>query len=343
MQALVELPERLAGWLEREAGLSGARLVRPLTGGNANVTSLIETSDGLMVLRHPPANTVSDLAGAGIAREYRFVSAMAGKAPVAEPVTFCDDPEVLGVPFAISRFVQGEAITERLPAGYPDTAACRNAVGDALIDALANVHAIEPSASDLGSMEKGQSFVARQIGRWRDERSRNAVRDLPLIEELGSWLADRAPEAEAVRIVHCDYHLDNVLMDPTSPKVNAILDWEMATLADPMVDVGLVTALWNRDERGPLGFAFVQRISNCPEVMSGADLAHRWTQSTGLSIDRLRYFQAFALWRLATIVEGAYVLYRRGQIDGAYERGLKSDVPALLEAASGFAREEGFA
>jgi len=343
VQALAELPERLANWLDREAGLSDARLVRPLTGGNANVTSLIETSVGLMVLRHPPTETVSELAGAGIAREYRYVSAMAGKAPVAEPVTFCDDPGVLGVPFAISKFVQGEAITECLPEGYPDTPECRDAVGSALIDSLASVHAIEPPASGLGSLEKGRCFVARQIERWRDERSRNQVRDLPLIEELGSWLSDRTPEADAIRIVHCDFHLDNVLMDPRHPKVNAILDWEMATLADPMVDVGLVTAFWNRDEHGPLGFAFVQRISNDPRVMSGDDLAYRWAQSSGLSIARLRYFQAFAFWCLAAIVEGAYVLYRRGQVDGAYERGLEHDVPALLEAASIFASEEGFA
>ncbi|WP_447751785.1 phosphotransferase family protein [Sphingopyxis fribergensis] len=343
MQIVSDPAERLARWLEAEAGIADARIVRPLTGGNANVTRLVESASGPMVLRHPPADTVSDLAGAGIAREYRFISAIAGKAPVAEPILFCDDVEVLGVPFSLTRFVRGAAITDILPAGYRDDVATRDAMGHALIDALASVHAIKPVPPGLSDADKARNFVGRQIERWRAVRSAYAVRDLPLIETLGVWLADNAPAPEAVRIVHCDYHLDNVLMDLTEPKVLAILDWEMATLADPLVDVGLVTAMWNRDEHLPLGFAFVQRVSNVPGVIPGVDLAQRWADTTGLSIEHLRYFQAFALWRLAAIVEGAYVLFREGQVDGPYERGLEHDVPALLDAAQRIARGGGMA
>lgn len=343
MQVVSDPAERLSRWLEDRAGITGARIVRPLTGGNANVTSLVETASGAMVLRHPPADTVSDLAGAGIAREYRFVSAIAGKAPVAEPILFCDDMAVLGVPFSLTRFVSGMAITDRLPEAYPHSVATLDAVGHALIDALASVHAITPVPAGLGDVDKAWSFVARQIDRWRVVRSAHAVRDLPQIETLGAWLAENAPEPEAVRIVHCDYHLDNVLMDPVVPQVKAILDWEMATLADPLVDVGLVTAMWNRDESLPLGFAFVQRVSNVPGVIQGTQMAQRWSHTTGLSIEHLGYFQAFALWRLAAIVEGAYVLFRQGQVDGPYERGLEQDVPALLDAARRIAEGEGMA
>lgn len=343
MQIVSDPAERLSRWLADAAGIADARIVRPLAGGNANVTSLVETASGPMVLRHPPADTVSDLAGAGIEREFRFVSAIAGKAAVAEPILFCNDLAVLGAPFSLTRFVRGAAITDRLPDDYADDAATRDSIGRALIDTLASVHAIAPVPAELGDPEKGRHFVARQIARWRGVRSASAARDLPLIETLGAWLADNAPAPEAVRIVHCDYHLDNVLMDLTEPKVLAILDWEMATLADPLVDVGLVTAMWNRDESLPLGFAFVQRVSNVAGVVGGAELAQRWANATGLSIDRLGYFQAFALWRLAAIVEGAYVLFREGQVDGPYERGLEHDVPALLDAAQRIAQREGMA
>lgn len=343
MQAVVGLPERLVRWLDIEAGIGDARLVRPLAGGNANVTSLVETADGPMVMRHPPPETISEFAGAGIAREFRFVSAISGLAPVAEPVLFCDDPDIIGVPFSMTRFVAGEAVTDCLPANYPDTVACRDAIGVALIDALASVHAIDPPPAGLGSIDKGRDFVLRQIVRWRRERRERKVRDLHLIEALGAWLAANAPTPATVRIVHCDYHLDNVLMDPDRPEVNAILDWEMATLADPLVDVGLVTAMWKRNASGPLGFAFVQRVSNRAGVIGGDDLAERWSERTGLSIARLRFYQAFALWRLAAIVEGAYVLHRSGLVDGEYERALEHDVPALLEEAARFARDEGFA
>ena len=343
MQIVSDPAERFARWLDREAGIAEARIVRPLAGGNANVTSLVETADGPMVLRHPPADTVSDLAGAGIAREFRFISAIAGKAPVAEPILFCDDLAVLGAPFSLTRFVSGTAITDTLPPAYPNNVETRDAVGHALIDALASVHAIAPVPAELGDADKARTFVVRQIERWRAVRSAHAVRDLPLIETLGAWLAANAPPPEAVRIVHCDYHLDNVLMDPDLPQVRAILDWEMATLADPLVDVGLVTAMWNRDENLPLGFAFVQRVSNVAGVVAGRDLAQRWARATGLSIDHLGYFQAFALWRLAAIVEGAFVLFREGQVDGPYERGLEQDVPALLDAARRIAADEGMA
>ena len=343
MQVVSDPAERLSRWLEREAGIAAARIIRPLTGGNANVTSLVETASGPMVLRHPPADTVSDLAGAGMAREFRFISAIAGKAPVAEPVLFCDDLGVLGAPFSLTRFVSGIAITDTLPPAYPASVVTLDAIGLALIDALASVHAIAPVPAELGDVGKARTFVVRQIERWRAVRGAQAVRDLPLIERLGAWLASNAPEPEAVRIVHCDYHLDNVLMDSDIPQVRAILDWEMATLADPLVDVGLATAMWNRDEKLPLGFGFVQRVSNVAGVVDGRHLAQRWARATGLSIDHLGYFQAFALWRLAAIVEGAYVLFRQGQVDGPYERGLEHDVPALLDAARRIAQGEGMA
>lgn len=343
MQIVSDPAERFCRWLDDKAGIAEARIVRKLTGGNANVTSLVETANGPLVLRHPPADTVSDLAGAGIAREFRFISAIAGQAPVAEPILFCDDVQVIGAPFSLTRFVQGTAITDTLPPAYPTSIATLDAVGRALIDAIASVHSIAPVPTALGDVGKARIFVTRQIERWRAVRLAHTVRELPLIEVLGAWLAENAPEPEAVRIVHCDYHLDNVLMDPAEPKVRAILDWEMATLADPLVDVGLVTAMWNRDEGLPLGFAFVQRVSNVSGVVTGVDLARRWARTTGLSIDHLGYFQAFALWRLAAIVEGAYVLFRHGQVDGPYERGLEHDVPALLDAARRIAQGEGMA
>ena len=343
MQAVNDPAERFCRWLEDNADFTEVRIARRLAGGNANVTSLVETASGPLVLRHPPHNTVSDLASAGISREFRFISAIAGKAPVAEPILYCEDPDILGTPFSLTRFVSGTAITDAFPPAYSNSIATVDDVGIALIDALAQVHAITPVPEGLGDVKKARNFVVRQIERWRAVRLASKVRDLPLIETLGTWLADNAPEPETVRIVHCDYHLDNVLMDPIEPKVRAILDWEMATLADPLVDVGLVTAMWNRDESLPLGFAFVQRVSNVHGAIEGGELAQRWSNSTGLSIEHLHYFQAFALWRLAVIVEGAYVLFRNGQVDGPYERGLEHDVPALLDAAQRIAQIKGMA
>ena len=339
MQALTKRYEKLGPWLADHAGIADARVTQELAGGNANVTCRLESANGPLVLRHPPADTVSTNAGAGIAREYRFVCAIDGHAPAATPVAFSDDPTILGAPFALYEFTDGVTITEELPPGYERAAATIDMLGFAMIDALAQVHAIDPVPGDLFDPDKARAFVPRQIQRWRGERAKRSVRELTDLERLGDWLAANAPEPEVVRIVHSDFHLDNLLVDRDSPRVKAILDWEMATVADPLVDVGLATAFWNRDESEQLGFVFVQRVSNRAGVSSGKELAERWAERTGLSLDSLAYYQVFALWRLAAIVEGAFVLHRQGKVDGPYERGLEFDVPALLAQASRIAAQ----
>ncbi len=333
MRIVNDQKARFSRWAQDEAGIDDAVIGATLTGGNANVTRLVDTAQGKMVLRHPPADTVSVLAGAGIEREYRFLEALVGRAPVAPPIAWCADPAVIGVPFSLTGFIPGVAITEHLPATYQDSIGTCNAIGSAMISALGAIHVIDPDGLGLGRLDKARNFVTRQVERWRDVRREDQVRHLPEIDMIASWLLAHCPDPQAIRIVHCDYHLDNTLMDSTVPRLNAILDWEMATLAGPLVDLGLITALWNRDEEAALGFRFVQRISNRPGVLSGEDLASHWAKMTGLNIDRLQYFQVFALWRLAAIVEGAYVLQQKGQVDGEYERGLEQDVPNLLAAA----------
>jgi aminoglycoside phosphotransferase (APT) family kinase protein len=316
------------------AGLTGARLGPILGGGNANVTRLVECAQGRFVLRHPPAATISDTAASGMAREFRVTSALAGRAPVAAPVAFCDDPEVIGAPFMVSQFVDGVAITECLPEAYADNARTVSAIGEALVDALAAVHVTDWRDALGSGFGRPDGFLERQVQRWMAVRGRDQVRDLPLLDALGEWLAANLPEPAPAAIVHCDYHLDNTLFDRAAPRLRAIIDCEMATIADPRVDVGLLTMFWNRAESSARGFGFVQRVSNRPGVVPAQELAQRWSSATGIGLSDFDWFRAFAFWRLAAIVEGAYVLFRRGEIDSAYARGLETDVPALLREAS---------
>ena len=334
MRAVAGTNAAFADWMAANAGLAGARLGPLLGGGNANVTRLVECGERRLVLRHPPAALVSETAASGISREFRVASALAGRAPVAAPVAFCEDPEVIGAPFMVSEFVDGAAITERLPDAYADEPGTVSAIGEALVDALAAVHTADWREAPGADFGRPDGFAERQIDRWLKIRGRDRVRDLPLLDELGSWLAANLPEPAPPAIVHCDYHLDNTLFDRTAPRMRAIIDWEMATIADPRVDLGLVTMFWNRDEAKEPGFRFVQRISNRPGVIPAHDLAQRWSAATGIGLAGFDWFRVFAFWRLAAIVEGAYVLYRRGEVDSAYARGLESDVPALLREAA---------
>lgn len=334
MRAVAGTDAAFADWMAAHAGLSGAVLGPLLGGGNANVTRMVECGDRRLVLRHPPEAVVSDTAASGIAREFRVASALAGRAPVAAPLAFCDDAGVIGAPFMVSEFVDGVAITEALPDAYADDARTVSAIGEALVDALAAVHVTDWREAVGEGFGRPEGFVERQVERWLKVRARDRVRDLPLLDELGGWLLANLPEPAPAAIVHCDYHLDNTLFDRAAPRLKAIIDWEMATVADPRVDLGLVTMFWNRDEgRGP-GFRFVQRVSNRAGVIPAGELAQRWSAATGIGLAGFDWFRVFAFWRLAAIVEGAYVLYRRGEVDSAYARGLETDVPALLREAA---------
>lgn len=330
----VEAEVSFAEWASATIGAREAQLGETLGGGNANVTRLVTIDGTRMVLRHPPVHTVSDRAAAGIRREFDVMRAIAGKAPVPQPVAFCDDAAVVGAPFLLARFIDGVAITDTLPPAYPDSPATVREIGEALVDGLAAVHRIDPMATLPEGFGRPEGFVQRQIERWLAVRRKDAVRVLPLLERLGQWLLDNLPEDDAVTIIHCDYHLDNTLFDRTQPRLLSIVDWEMATVGPPLVDVGLLTMFWNRSNEPDRGFPAIQAVSNRPDALLAHDLAERWSAASGFSIANLAYYQAFAFWRLAAIVEGAHVLFRRGLIDTPYARGLTHDVPALLAAAA---------
>lgn len=314
----------------RAAGIGDASLGPEIAGGNSNVTRLVESEIGPLILRHPPADSISDKAAAGIGREYAALRALHGSAPVPEPVAWCDDVAVLGQPFSLARFVEGISIRDHLPPAYGASLEAVNATGHAMIDALAQVHRADPAPLIEAGFGRGDGFVARQVERWRSVRAHDRVRELPLIKEVAGWLDTNAPVPAEARIVHCDFHLDNCLSDTDRPCIRAIIDWEMATVADPRIDLGLALLFWKRDPGERLGFPWIQAFSNRPDFVSRAALAERWSKLTGIAACDLNYFIVFAGWRLASIVEGAYVLYRHGKTDSAYARALEHDVPSLL-------------
>lgn len=330
----VDAERRLQAWLEEATGRSGIVLGPTLAGGNSNVTRLIETREGRLVLRHPPVEVISDKAAAGIEREYRVISALAGRAPVPTAVAWCSDPSVIGQPFAVTEWVEGVALTETLPGGWPDTDETVNALGLTMVEGLARVHAVDWREVLAADFARPEGFVQRQVDRWLKVRAADRVRDLPLLEDIGGWLLANQPASLRAGVIHCDFHLDNCLVAPDRPELRVILDWEMATLGDPLVDLGLCLFFWQRDPAGEIGFPFVQGLTNRPGVLPARALAERWSAVTGLGHEAIDYYIVFAAWRLAAIVEGAWVLQTQGKVDTAYARGLERDVPALLREAA---------
>ena len=326
--------ERFAAWMHEATGLDDVRLGPEIAGGNSNVTRLVETRQGRLVLRHPPVNVVSDKAAAGIEREYTVIKALGARAPVPRAVAWCGDRSILGQPFAVTGWIEGVALDTELPASYPQGAETIDRLGIEMMRGLATVHALDWRELLPADFGRPDTFVQRQVERWLAVRAQSHVRELPLLAEVADWLLANRPTSSHASIIHCDFHLDNCLMALDEPRLQAILDWEMATIGDPLIDVGLCLFFWRRDPDANPGFRHIQALSNRADVMPVERLADVWSHATGFDHDRLDYYMVFAAWRLAAIVEGAYVLHREGKVDTAYARGLADDVPNLLREAA---------
>lgn len=325
--------DRFQHWAAAELGLRGARIERELSGGNSNLTRLVVHDQGQLVMRSAPVNTISPKAHLGVKREAAFMSALADYAPVPGVVCWCEDPDVLGQPFALVEHIDGLSLTDALPAAY-DNVDALNDLGQQLATALGHIARAPWRELGLADMGRPENFLRRQVERWLQIRREQPTRDLPEIEQLGGWLLDNLPPAGPVGITHGDYHLDNTLCHRERPELLAVIDWEMATIGDPLTDLGLMLMFWGPRAVSPPGFAHVQAVSRRDGVISRRDLARAWSKVSGLTAGRLEFYLCFAFWRLAAVVEGAYGLYLAGKVDTEYARGLEQDVPALLREAA---------
>jgi len=324
--------KQLQAWIRTELGRTGARVVKELSGGNSNVTQLIQTDQGPLVLRTPPADTISPKAHRGVEREAIVMRALQGHVAVPRVLAWCDDPSVIGRPFALVEHIDGISITDRLPAGYAGIEAV-DSLGQQLVDALAAIATAPWQDLGLGQLGNPENFLRRQIERWLEIRRKSPVRELPLLEQLGGWLLANIPAGGPVGVVHGDYHLDNTLCAASAPQLLAVIDWEMATIGDPLTDLGLFLMFWGPRTEEPPGFAHVQAVTRLPGVISRRVLAERWSRATGIGTADLDFYLCFAFWRLAAIVEGAWGLCVQGKVDTPYARNLEYDVPALLREA----------
>lgn len=323
---------RLQQWLHQQLGCTGARIVRELSGGNSNVTLLLETDQGPMVMRTPPANAISPKAHRGVERESVVMRALHGHVAVPKVLAWCEDSDIIGRPFALVEQIDGVSITDALPQSYSGTGAV-NQLGRQLIDQLAAIASAPWRELGLDKLGNPDNFLQRQVERWLDVRRSTPARDLAAIEDIGQWLLAHLPQDAPTGVVHGDFHLDNTLCSTKTPTLLAVIDWEMATIGDPLTDLGLFLMFWGPRKVEPPGFAHVQAVTRSPGVSGRRELAQRWSQASGISVDNLDFYLCFAFWRLAAIVEGAYALYLDGKVDTPYARGLEYDVPALLQEA----------
>jgi aminoglycoside phosphotransferase (APT) family kinase protein len=330
----------LKTWLAEVLGDPGPFDLTPLSGGNSNETVAVATANRRWILRRPPAATLAPGAHA-MEREYRILTALEDEpVPAPKALGVLTDPAVPQTPALLMEHVDGVSLTDALPDAYPAQPESARAIGEAVVDALAALHSVPWVDAGLADFGKPEGFLDRQVPRWRKQLDRYMVRELPHLDELTGWLEQNRPSSFEPGILHGDFHLDNCLLSPAPPiQVVAIVDWEMATIGDPLLDLGLFLGLWGTERpAGRVAMPRVQAVSRVPGTPSREELANRYADRSGRSVQHVDWYCAFALWKLAMIVESAYAQYLDGRLLTPYAAALEHDVPALLRESAAFAR-----
>jgi len=334
---------RLQAYLAaRVQGFAGPLSVRQFKGGQSNPTYLLETPARRYVLRRKPPGKLLPSAHA-VDREFRVISALhAQKFPVAAPVLYCDDPEIVGTAFYVMSHVEGRVFWE--PEMPGSTAAERSAVYDAMNATIARLHSFEPAAIGLGDFGRGENYVARQVERWSKQYRASETETIDEMERLIAWLPAHLPPAGPVRLVHGDYRLDNTILAPDTPHVLAVLDWELSTLGDPLADFSYHLMKWHMppSDSGAGTGSLVGLDLAALGIPSLASYVDAYVARTNLDPrPHLPVYLAYNFFRLAAILQGIVGRVRDGTATSEYAPAKAAMVAPLAATAWRFAQEAG--
>ncbi|MHB8574794.1 MAG: phosphotransferase family protein [Dehalococcoidia bacterium] len=336
LTGLIE-PDRLRVYLAENLpdGSADAPLeIRRHEAGYSNETFFVTRGERRLVLRRPPRGELLPTAH-DVLREHRVLSGLHGTAARApKPLLACADTSVIGAPFYVMERVEGEVIREELPAQFEPMAE-RRRIGEEIIDALVELHGVDPEAAELGNLGRPQGYLERQIRRWSGQLDLTLphTRPLPGIAEATEWLKANVPESAQTTIVHGDYKLDNIVFSERAPaRLEAILDWEMATLGDPLADLAWCMGYW-----GPAGVPPEEvepgsnEITARPGFMTREELVARYEERSGRKMQHFQFYLCLAVWKLAIICEGLYAGYLAGTAANQRSAEHERRVPRFVE------------
>jgi aminoglycoside phosphotransferase (APT) family kinase protein len=321
--------------LAKALGVTELPEVERVDAGHSNPTFRVRSAEDHLILRRPPRPPFAPKAH-DVLREHRMLTALRDE-PVRTPVPVlaCADPAVIGAPFYLMEALDGLVLRGDSPAPL-DSPPERRRAGEELVDALAELHAVDATASGAGDPAGGEGYLRRQLALWSAQWERRASpRRVAAVDDLARDLRRTLPRPPSrFSVVHGDYKLDNVLYAPTAPYgLIAILDWEMATIGDPLADLGYLTATWIDPDEDPARAAGLSSVTAWPGFPSRHALADRYADATGLPLDQLAWYQALALWKLAILLESSYQRFLAGTATDPFFATLEEGVPRIAEQA----------
>ncbi|GCD88147.1 phosphotransferase family protein [Nocardioides sp. LS1] len=320
---------RLSPWLLGAIPGAGADLSATLlAGGKSNLTYAVTDGVATWIVRRPPLGHVLATAH-DMVREYRVMAALQDTdVPVPMTLALCEDADVLGAPFYVMERVQGHPYrhaAELEPLGPERT----RRISEGLVDTLAALHAVNPTDVGLGEFGRPEGFLGRQVRLWKRQMDASYTRDLPAADELHSLLASDVPAESATGIVHGDFRLDNVLTDDQD-RPAAVIDWEMATLGDPLTDLALM-CVYGRLGDQVTGNSVVDSAS-APGFLSEDEIVARYAANSDRDLSRFGFYLGLASYKLAAILEGIHFRHLHGQTVGEGFAGIGEVIHPLLDA-----------
>lgn len=296
-------------------GLEGNVSVEQFPSGYSNLTYLVRMSDREFVIRRPPfghkAKTAHDMG-----REYRMLTALK---PVfdycPEPLVFTEDESIIGSPFYVMTRIKGIILRRDLPAGLNLTDSQMWALCENLVDVHHELHAVDYKSIGLGAMGKPEGYVKRQVGGWSQRYRAARTPDAPSFDYVMSWLSgEMPPDCHKPALIHNDYKFDNVVLDSgANLKIKGVLDWEMATIGDPLMDLGSSLGYWVQSDDSRELQAIRTLPTNRPGALTRKQLVKRYAEKSGMTIDNFDFYYCFGLFRLAAIAQQIYFRFYHGQ------------------------------
>lgn len=338
---------RLEAWLRQVLPeLSGSVEIRQFPKGYSNLTYWVRVGDRELVLRRPPFGAKIKTAH-DMGREYRILSHLISVySKVPRPLAYCDDVTVLGAPFYLMERVQGIILRNQPPAGLELPPPLMRRIAESFIDNLADLHAVDYLAAGLGELGKPEGYVARQVDGWIKRYQNARTDDLPEMERTARWLIERQPaeavgmklrgDPSAIRgcLIHNDYKHDNLVQDPQAvSQIKAVLDWEMATIGDPLMDLGSTLGYWvdpdDPEDWQKQSFGLTTRPGN----LNREQLVERYEAKSGRPIGDAVFYYVYGLFKIAVIVQQIYARYKLGLTQDARFAGLIQLVRSASQTA----------
>ena len=312
---------------------AGARLViEQFPSGFSNLTYALRAGDREWVMRRPPVGAAVR-GGHDMAREFRILGALSAagiRAP--RPVWLCDDISVLGAPFYLMERVRGVILRSRLPRGVTLGPETFRRLSEALVDTLAELHAVDVTAAGLADLGRPEGYIARQVMGWAQRYASAQTDALADMDALAEWLTAHLPPESGAALIHNDFKYDNVVVDSERlDRITAVLDWEMATVGDPLMDLGTTLGYWS--QAGDPDIVRQFNLTHLPGNFTRREVVARYEQKSGRAVPQPLFYFAFGLYKISVIIQQIYARYRRGLTRDARFAGLIDLERALARMA----------